>query len=119
MAAATKVIRMKVTMEEARANLGRIEHRTFQKGMANYWKRDEDEAANETVTVQSVCWLFCWAKTGQNSKKAQSQAQRAFGDIFNVSFNWLCQRLDHELAVDLRYSTGDVKDEFYSHIGRQ
>lgn len=117
MADATKVVRMKVTMEEARIEIGRIEHAHCQVGMARHWKRDRDETANETVTVQSICWLFCWAKTGQNSKKARSQAQRAFDEIFDPPFDWLCQRLDHNLATKWRYSTRDVKDEFYSHIG--
>ena len=110
---------MKVAMEEARTEIGRIEHASCQAGMARHWKAVKDEEDNEIATVQSICWLFCWAKTGQNSNRARIQAKLAFDTIFDRPFDWLCKRLDHDLARKWRYSTDDVNKIFFAHIGAE
>ena len=78
--------------------------------------KDSNGNGNVQATAQSICWLYCWAKTGQNSDKAAKQARRAFDAIFDRSYSWLDGRLRHENAQKFRYDPGNIEAEFYSAI---
>ena len=107
------MIRVKLSAKDALVEIQRIEHATCQKSVSTNWSIDKDKLP------QSICWLFCWAKTGMNSEKAREQSQLAFDAIFSPQFDWFCCRLDHSAAREWRYSKGNVEDDFYSCIGRE
>ena len=111
------MLQMKVTVtaQRARQILQSIQHRTCQKGVKNHWRIGR----NGQPTAQSICWLFCWATTGQGSDGARQEAQRAFDAIFNCSYNnWLNRhsRFKLDIARELRYRTGDIENEFRSYL---
>ena len=111
------MIRMIVSAQRARIEISRIDHAKCQEAATRFWQTRKDENGEDYATAQSICWLFCWGKTGLNSRKASTQARAAFNTIFDCSYNWLSRRLDHELARELRYQEGDAEDTFYSSIG--
>ena len=74
------MIQMQVTPEEARKLIGSIPHKTCQTGLQKNWR----EGGKAGVTAQSICWLYCWAKTGMNSSDAAIQARRAFNKMKTV-----------------------------------
>ena len=110
------MLKMKVSPVEALKHLNRIDHATCQRGVSTRWRVGKDQNGIDFATAQSICWLFCWAKTGMNSATARVQAHRAFDAIFDQPFNWLDQKLDHALARKWRYAAGDIESDFYSHI---
>ena len=111
------MIRMIVSAQRARIEISRIGHAKCQEAAATNWETRKDKNGEDYATAQSICWLFCWGKTGMNSRKASIQARVAFNTIFDRSYNWLSRRLDHELARELRYQEGDIEHTFYSSIG--
>ena len=113
------MIRMKISIQESQNIIRQIDHEKCQNGVDRYWKTDSNNREeNNSVTVQSICWLFCWAKTGMRSAKARIQSRHAFDMVFDHSFDWLDQRLDHEHARIWRYSKVDITNEFLDHIGK-
>lgn len=110
------MIKMKIPPVEALKYLKLIEHATCRKGILTRWQLSKDQNGDDFVPAQSVCWLFCWAKTGMNSEKAREQARKAFDSIFDQPFDRLEQRLDHERARTWRYDEGNIEKYFYSHI---
>ncbi len=96
-------IRMKVSASEAAREISQIEHKTCQRGLERYWTTYQDNTGKDQATAQSICWLSCWAKTGRGSRKALTQAQHAFDDIFDQPHDWLTARLPQEDAKRLRY----------------
>ena len=58
-----------------------------------HWQLYEDNC----VTMQSICWLFCWATTGNTSDDTAVECKAAFNKIFNHTYRWL----DRELPLDL------------------
>ena len=115
----TIVIKMKISRAEAAKHLKLIDHRTCQKGISTCWQVRKDQNGKDFATAQSICWLFCWAKTGMNSETARGQARRAFNAIFDQTFNHLERRLNHGRARTWRYAKGNIESDFYSHIGRK
>lgn len=110
------MIKMKTSSAEALRHLKLIEHATCIKGISTRWRVSKDQNGDDFVPAQSVCWLFCWAKTGMNSEKARGQARRAFDSIFDQPFDRIERRLDHERTRTWRYAEGDIENDFYSHI---
>ncbi len=110
------MLKMKVPVVEALKHLKLIDHRTCQKGILTRWHVRKDQSGKDFVTAQSICWLFCWAKTGMNSETARGQARRAFNAIFDQTFDRLERRLDHEWAIIWRYEKSNIEKNFYSHI---
>ena len=109
------MLQMTVTAQEAKRILGRIPHKTSQEGVKNHWRIGR----NGQPTAQSICWLFCWATTGQGSDEAMQEARRAFDNIFNCSYNnWLNRhpRFTLDIARRLRYKKGDIENEFLSYL---
>ena len=106
------MLQMKVTEKEARQILQSIQHATCQEGVNTQW-----DIRNGQPTAQSICWLFCWAATGQGSDEAMQEARSAFDDIFEHSFDW--RKDPHpflEIARRLRYKTGDIEHEFRAYL---
>ena len=56
------------------------------------------------VTIQSVCWLFCWATTGINSDEIAKVCKASFNEIFNHDYVWLDKNQPLELARKWRYA---------------
>ena len=108
------MLKMKVTEKRARQMLQSIQHGTCQKGVTTRWDLDNGKKA----TAQRICWLFCWAATGQGSDKAMQEAKRAFNAIFDHSYDWLNgrPRFNLDIARRLRYRTGDIEHEFRSYL---
>ena len=123
-------ISLSVSPKKAKDELDKIRscHKTFKKGLEKHWRTYKDQNGKERVTAQSICWLFCWAKTGMNSEYAEKQARSVFDNIFDHTHQWLEGRLGrlgrpspgyreatgHERAQDLRYKKGDIEEEFDS-----
>ena len=116
------MIKMKVSAREAKVILSRIGHDRCQHGVITRWRTYTDKDGKERATAQSICWLYCWAVTGQGSERAARQARRAFDDIFSPSYGWLHnqpnQRLPLKAARNFRYMEGNVEQEFYSYLQR-
>lgn len=62
-----------------------------------------DAVGDETVTPQSVAWLYCWGETGMNSRKAAAASRRVFDAIFDVPFADYDELVDHNEAHGDRY----------------
>ena len=116
------MIKMKVSAQEAKVLLSRIGHETCQQGVMAHWRTYTDKNGKEQATAQSICWLYYWAVTGQNSERAARQARRAFDDIFSHSYGWLHhqphQRLSLEAARNFRYMEGNIEQELRSCLQR-
>ena len=108
------MLQMKVTAQEAEKILKTIQHPTCQEGVKNHWC-----IRNGQPTAQSICWLFCWATTGQQgSDDTIQEAQRAFDDIFDCTYDWLNSRARFtlDIACKLRYKPGDIENKFRSYL---
>jgi len=101
------MMKMRISQDEARQLIHEIPHNTCQKGVQTCWI----EGGKAGVTAQSICWLFCWAKTGMNSAKAAQQSKQVFDQIFNHSYEWFSDRVPHEWARQARYERGDIESE--------
>ncbi len=94
-----RYVQLVVSPIEAWEKIARVEHSTCRRGLENYWHVEPDGR----IRAQPLCWLFCWAKTGQGSRKAEEQAKRAFNAILNISFEELDRCIDHEWARKVRH----------------
>ena len=110
------MIKLKVSPNLAEQKIRLIEHPVCNRGADKHWNVKCDKNGNYFATPQSICWLFCWAKTGKGSIKAQDQSRKAFDEIFEPSFGWLDSRLDHKLATVWRYSKNSIESVFFAHI---
>ena len=61
---------LKCPAREAQDALAAVPHKRFQDVLAGHWHVDADGA----IDGRSVCWLYCWAKTGMGSLKAATAA---------------------------------------------
>lgn len=99
---------LRVTQEHALRALDRIDHATFRKALEDgHWNVDN----NGHVKAQSVCWLFCWAKSGMGSKRAAKAARLAFDEILDVSYLEFDSHINYDLAKKVRYSNHDIESE--------
>jgi hypothetical protein len=108
------VISLKVSQHEALSRIHQIPHAKAFNASKTFWRILPDGRPDP----RSVCWLYCWAKTGMNSDSAAHEAQRVFDDIFNVSFSWMDKRIDHEWAREARYASRDVSKEMTEQLSR-
>ena len=110
------MLQMKVTAQRASQILQSILHirKNFKEGVKNHWRIGR----NGQPTAQSICWLFCWAATGQGSDEAMQEARRAFDEIFDQSYDWLtCRpRFNLHRARQLRYKKKNIENEFRSYL---
>jgi len=95
----------------ALAQLRGIAHARCQAAIRNHW-----HATGKTVSPQSVCWLFCWAKTGLGSQRAAEEARRVFDCILSIGFDAFDARVPHSWARAARYATGDLTDELATRL---
>jgi hypothetical protein len=95
------MIHLRVSKEEAMKALNSVQHDKFRKAIARNWYVD----ANGAIIGRSVCWLYCWAKTGLNSQDAAMKARQLFDEIFDVSFDRFDAKVNHQWARRARYDT--------------
>lgn len=111
------MVKLKVTCEEALKRLNTIPHANFKKALRNgrNWL-----VYDGNVRARSVLWLFCWAKNGQNSQLAETEARRVFNSIldhkcFNGNgttfFEWFDLRVKWNYALTNRYSNNPSLDD--------
>jgi hypothetical protein len=108
-------MRIKVSPDEAERLLEGLENKAFQGALPNHWKVYNDGH----VCATSVLWLFCWAKTGMGSAKAEKAARELFDRIMEKSFIYCNARIPHkELAKKYRYSKDeqDVEDKLAERL---
>ena len=106
------MIKMKVTPNKARRLISAIPHKTCQSSAQTCWV----EGGGAGVTAQSICWLYCWAKTGMGSPEAATYAKQAFDQIFDKPYAWFDTRVSHEWARKGRYQLGDIEQELNSRL---
>ena len=106
------MIKMRVTPEEAKRLICLIPHKKCQKAAQKNWIT----GGTAGVTAQSICWLFCWAKTGLNSSEAVLYAQQAFNQIFDRPYEWFDVRVSHEWTRIARYKCGDIESELTDRL---
>ena len=102
-------VRLQVSHEEALRYMKAIPHKGFLKALKNHWRVDGDGNA----TMQTICWLFCWATMGNNPKneKTAESCNEIFDEIFDHSYEWFAQEVTYELAKKLRYDKSDSLNE--------
>ena len=96
--------RMRVSNDTALQLLDQVNHSNFRRALHRRWEVFSDGR----VKPQSVMWLFCWAKTGQNSATAAEAARNAFNEIVSRPFAWYDARVPHAFARRARYSSQDI-----------
>lgn len=97
--------------------LDQVNHKTVRKVREKRFDLKE-----EGLTEQSIAWLFCWAKTGMNSKSAQAESHNAFNRIFAQGPEDLFKQLDslegfHDYARKVRASKKNIAQDFNLHVG--
>ena len=107
-------IKMKVTFEESLSFIEDIPHKSCLRAIENNWK----PGGSAGVTAQSICWLFCWAKTGMSSKNAAREARHAFNEIFDRSYEWFDKKVPHEVARQLRGTSSNVESHLNSYLSK-
>ena len=93
-------IRLTVSSQKALDELRTVQHRTFQGAVLSgkHW-----QVHGREVCWSSACWLFCWAKTGQGSRRAESQARSVLNRILDKDFAWFDAHVGLEDARTQRY----------------
>ena len=109
------MIKLSVTFKRAQDLIEAIPHQRCRKGVKRHWK----PGGNAGVTAQSICWLFCWAKTGMGSQPAAHEAQRVFNAIFNKSFDWFDARVGYEWSRGARYTKKDIESELQHRLQQE
>jgi len=97
-------MKLKVQYAESKRRLASVPHATFQRALDRRWVRE----GTASVTAQSACWLFCWAKTGMGSQAAANAALGAFNELLEVSY-----------GRDLRYRLGNVESDLLAMLRRR
>ncbi|MEQ1731428.1 MAG: hypothetical protein ABL982_23910 [Vicinamibacterales bacterium] len=108
---------LKVSERAARAEVARIPHKRCQDAIPTGWERNSGGGGNpgggntrgggnpgRNIDGRSVCWLFCWAKTGMGSPPAEEAARQAFDAIMRIGFDRFNVLVLHEDARSWRYS---------------
>jgi hypothetical protein len=101
------MIQMRITFEEAQALISQIPHQRCRDASANRWKA----GGSAGVIAQSICWLFCWGKTGMGSHDTAIEGQRVFDTVFDKPFEWFDSKVDHGWARAARYSDNDMESD--------
>ena len=87
---------LKVSPKDARRRLEAIQniHKKYREALTHHWR--DPHASGAAVDPRSVCWLFCWAKSGLNSTYARDEARRVFNQIFDKSYEELVWNLGED-----------------------
>ena len=102
------MIKLRVTPKESLQAISTIRHKHCQQSIARRWRFDPEG----NICAQSICWLFCWAATGQGSLAAAQDATKVFDRIFNYSYEWLGRYVSLYEARRLRYMNSNIEAEF-------
>lgn len=100
-------VHLVVSPGDALKELHSLNNKKYLKGLNEHWHQDE----NRRVIAQSVCWLFCWAKSGMSSDNAASESRRIFDTILDVKFSEFDKKVDHEWARAARYRKEDIETQ--------
>jgi hypothetical protein len=98
-------IRLAVPPDEALKLLKQVSHENFLKTLDSRWQVDKDG----NVKAQSICWFFCWAKTGNSSPDARDTCRSIFDRIFDKTYGWFDSKVDHEWAQKARYKKRSIE----------
>jgi len=93
------LIKLRVAPDDAQKILRMVDHGKYLDALDSHWQVFEDGHPR----AQSICWLFCWSKTGINSKRAAQEATKVFNRLFDKSFEWFDRRVPHNWARSARY----------------
>ncbi len=96
-----------VSPDEAQKELHSLQHKKYQKGLGEFWVQND----KGRVRAQSVCWLFCWGKTGMKSETTAREARRIFDTILDIKFSDFNLKVDHQWARDARYKAEDIEED--------
>jgi hypothetical protein len=100
-----QLLQIKISEQDVQQWFSGVQHKKFESSVPLHWHIE-----NGSATPQSFCWLFCWAKTGKGSQKAQQQAVSAFNAIFRFTFNAVdCNKL-HDFSEKVRYRRTTLSD---------
>ena len=91
---------MKLPLQDAAKIISQNPHADCRRSLGTQFRKHiyRDEHGRDQVKAQGICWLYCWATTGQGSAKAARQAKDAFDQIFDPDHDWLQRRLSLEMA---------------------
>lgn len=109
-----RLIKLRVAPDDAQRILRTVDHEKYLEALENQWKVFK----NGQPCAQSICWLFCWAKTGINSKRAAQEALDVFNRLFDKPFEWFDRRVPHKWARDARYKQGNIESELEQYLKR-
>lgn len=107
-----RVIKLRIPSDDAKKILRMVDHRTYLDALESHWRVFEDGQPK----AQSICWLFCWAKTGNNSRRAAQEATDAFNYLLNKPFEWFDKRVPHSWARDARYKQYNIESELAEYL---
>lgn len=105
-------LNVRVTRGEAKKILRTVGHRKYLDALEGHWRVFEDGQPR----AQSICWLFCWAKTGNNSERAAQEAKDVFSSLFDKPFEWFDRRVQHKWARQVRYEGGNIESELERYL---
>jgi hypothetical protein len=93
-------VEIKVSYNKSIELLNAISHSSCIKAIRKNWLISD----TGKIKAHSICWLFCWAKTGMNSKKTKMESEKVFDKIFGeMSFQNFDAHVEHEWARWARY----------------
>lgn len=98
-------IRLAVRPDEAWRLLEQVPHEKYLDTLKSAWQVDKDG----NVKAQSICWFFCWAKTGNSSPDARDTCRSIFNRIFDKTYEWFDSKVDHEWARKARYKKRSIE----------
>lgn len=107
------MLKLRVSPQDALTALARVPHATFQRARQKHWLVDVDGF----VDGRSVCWPYCWAKTGKGSRDAAKAAEHAFDKIFDTPFQIVAAKVPHEWARSTRESSQPVDGDLDAMLG--
>ena len=114
----TETIRLKksITKSDAEKLFAEVSHGRFHSAIGNLWC----SIKTRPVPAYSICWLYCWGKTGMSSDETAAKVREIFDRIFDQTFEWLDARIDHNVARKLRYVKGpEVEGLFAQAISQK
>jgi hypothetical protein len=109
------MIGLKIAPALARSFLMSVPNSSYRKGLSKYWRVDD----SGHVRAQSVCWLFCWAKTGNGDLDAKAGAREIFDAILDTPFEVFDRQVSLEWAEGARYKDGDMEKELESLLNKK
>ena len=108
------MISLKIAPAMARSYLMSVPNSAYRKGLSKYWRVDD----NNHVRAQSVCWLFCWAKTGNGDADAKEGAREIFDAVLDIPFTTFDERVSLEWAEGARYMEDDMEKELENLLSK-